>query len=371
MEQNLQATQTPTAPTGQLAPAPRKPKLQTIDGNTLMGMEFEPLQFTTEKILPHGLFLLAGSPKIGKSWLALDLCRAVSTGGKLWDFTAATGDVLYFALEDRHRRIQDRLKKIQAENINLSRLHTSLTATGLYNGLLEDIDDFISLYPQTNLIIIDTFEHIRNGGGTENTLYSCDYRDMNKLREITNKHKLTLLLIHHTRKLSDPDPLNTISGSTGLSGATDGLFVLEKIKRTGNTAKLTIANRDTEGFCFDLRFDNDTCRWIFVGNHADTEDGDDDILAILVDDFLQEEWSGTATELCNELKKLSDSFDIPPNTIKKRLTALKNLFKNEFNIAVDFDRSRKSRNIFLKRECIDEAIEESMDGQLSLDGVTA
>jgi len=148
--------------------APRKPKLQTIDGNTLMAMDFEPLQFTTEKILPHGLFILAGSPKIGKSWLALDLCRAVATGGKLWDFTAQQGDVLYFALEDRHRRVQDRLKKIQAENINLAHLHTNLTAAGLHNGLLDEVNDFISCYPRTNLIIIDTFEHIRNGGSNPN-----------------------------------------------------------------------------------------------------------------------------------------------------------------------------------------------------------
>jgi len=63
-----------------------EPKLSTIDGGTLMAMDFEPLQFTAEKILPHGLFILAGSPKVGKSWLALDLCRAVATGGKLWDF---------------------------------------------------------------------------------------------------------------------------------------------------------------------------------------------------------------------------------------------------------------------------------------------
>jgi hypothetical protein len=313
-----------------------------------MAMEFEPLQFTAEKILPHGLFILAGSPKIGKSWLALDLCRAVATGGKLWDFNAEQGDVLYFALEDRHRRIQDRLKKIQGENINLSRLHTSLTAAGLQAGLLDDVNDFISFYPQTNLIIIDTFEHIRKGGSNEKTLYSCDYKDMNLLREITNRHKVTLLLIHHTRKMHDPDPLNTISGSTGLSGATDGLLVLEKAKRTGDNAKLTIANRDTEGFCFDLRFDNDACRWVFVGNHQDSEDNGD-MLAILIDDFLQDEWSGTATELCAELKKQCDSFSLTPNTITKNLKAADGLFKKEFNIAVSFGRVSNKRGIILKR----------------------
>jgi hypothetical protein len=317
-------------------------------------MEFEPLQFTAEKILPHGLFILAGSPKIGKSWMALDLCRAVATGGKLWDFTCAEGTVLFFALEDRHRRIQDRLKKIQAENVSLSRLHTSLTAAGLHNGLMEDIDDFISFYPQTNLIVIDTFEHIRNGGNTENTLYACDYRDMNKLREITNKHKLTLLLIHHTRKLRDDDPLNTISGSTGLSGATDGLFVLEKTRRTGNDAKLTIANRDTEGFCFDLRLDSETCRWVFIGNHLDDDDGGD-ALAVLLDDFLQEGWSGTATELCNELKKQDSGFDLIPSTISKRLKAVSGLLRNEFNIAIEFGRVSNKRGIILKRIPGDEA----------------
>ena len=353
---SAQTPQNPNAQTGQQAPLePRRPKLQTIDGNTLMSMQFDPLQFTAEKILPHGLFLLAGSPKIGKSWMALDLCRAVATGGKLWDFSCTAGDVLYFALEDRHRRVQDRLKKIRADNLDLSRLHTSLTAAGLYSGLHEDIDDFISCYPQTNLIIIDTFEHIRKGGGVENTLYACDYKDMNKLREITNKHKITLLLIHHTRKLKDDDPLNTISGSTGLSGGTDGLLVLEKLKRTKNDAKLTIANRDTEGFCFNLRLEADTCCWAFIGNNVEDEGGDDDILAILVDDFLQDEWSGTATELCNELKKQSDSFDIQPNTISKRLKAMDGLFKKEFGISISFGRVSSKRGIILKRTPEDEA----------------
>ena len=56
------------------------PKLVTMNGNALLNTQFASLRFTAEKILPHGLFILAGSPKIGKSWLALDLCRAVATG---------------------------------------------------------------------------------------------------------------------------------------------------------------------------------------------------------------------------------------------------------------------------------------------------
>lgn len=172
---------------------------------------------------------------------------------------------------------------------------------------------------------------------------------MNRLREITDKHDLTLLLVHHTRKMYDPDPLNTISGSTGLIGAVDGVFVLEKAKRTGDAAILTIANRDTQDFCFNLRFDEEVCRWAFIGNSIDGGE-DEDALVVLLDDFLKEDWSGTATELCDELKKLDVDFALAPAVITKKLKALSSLFRNEYHIAIDFERTRSSKRIFLRRE---------------------
>ena len=327
----------------------QKPKtLSTIDGNTLMAQEFEPLRFSVEKILPHGLFILAGSPKIGKSWLSLDLCRAVATGGSLWDFQAEQGDVLYFALEDNYNRLQNRLKQIEAENLDISRLHMATASFGLQDGLLEQIHSFVTANPGTNLITIDTLEHIRNSEQTSN-LYACDYRDMTRLREITSKYPLTLMLIHHTRKMFDPDPLNTISGSTGLIGAVDGVFVLEKTKRTSDNAKLTIANRDTEGFCFDLQFDSEKCRWDFIGNNVGGEE-DEDTLIAQVDGFLKDDWSGTPTELHEELKKREAGFELNPSSLAKRLKALSGLFRKECRILIDFERNRSGRRIFLRRE---------------------
>ncbi len=324
-----------------------KKVFSTIDGNTLMASAFEPLRFSVDKILPHGLFILAGSPKVGKSWLTLDLCQAIAAGGKLWDYAAAQGNVLYLALEDTFNRLQNRLSQMEAEKLDISRLHLATASFGLQDGLLEQIHNFISAHPETNFIAIDTLEHIRNGEQDKN-LYACDYRDMKRLREITNRHPLTLLLIHHTRKMYDPDPLNTISGSTGLIGAVDGVFVLEKSRRTGSDAKLTIANRDTEGFCFNLHFDTETCRWSFAGNNLDGDEGEDAV-AILLNDFLQDVWSGTATELCRELKKYDGSQDITPAVLTKKLKSLYGLFKEEFNIEVSFERSRNSRRIFLRR----------------------
>ena len=323
-------------------------KLSVIDGASLLALDIEPPRFIVAKFIPAGLHILAGSPKIGKSWLSLDLCQAVATGGCLWDFQANQGDVLYLALEDSYNRLQNRLKQIEAEKLDISRLHMATASFGLQDGLLEQIHNFVTANPGTTLIAIDTLEHIRNGEQTSN-LYACDYRDMNRLREITSKHPLTLMLIHHTRKMYDPDPLNTISGSTGLIGAVDGVFVLEKSKRTGDKAKLTIANRDTEGFCFDLRFDSEKCRWEFVGNST-TSDEDEDTLVVLVDDFLKDEWSGTATELCAELKRAEAGFDLNPAVLTKKLKALSGLFKKDHHILVDFERTRSSKRIFLRRE---------------------
>jgi hypothetical protein len=178
--------------------------------------------------------------------------------------------------------------------------------------------------------------------------YSCDYSDMSKLREITDKHKLTLLLVHHTRKMYDPDPLNTVSGSTGLIGAVDGAFVLVKSKRTGSKAKLIISNRDTESFSFELRFDPDTCLWDFIGNS--TEDGEDeDAFCFSLNEFLQDEWSGTATELCNELKKRDPNFPFIPSTLGKQLNASIGALKKDYGIIYDRDRSNKTKQIFLRR----------------------
>ena len=321
--------------------------LSTIDGNTLMAQEYEPLQFSIDTILPHGIFVFAGSPKVGKSFLTLDMCRAISTGGKLWDFKATQGEALYLALEDRHNRLQARLRQIKADSEDISRLHLATASFGLSNGLLEQVHNFIAEYPGTNFIAIDTLEKIRDGG-RDRDMYSCDYSDMGKLREITEKHRLTLLLVHHTRKMYDPDPLNTVSGSTGLIGAVDGVFVLIKDRRTGNSAKLTISNRDTESFCFELRFDPDTCRWDYMGNSAVGGD-DDDALCFLLNEFLKEDWNGTATELCSELKRLNTDFSMSPAVISKQISAISASLKKDYGILFERDRNMKARRIFLQR----------------------
>ena len=181
-------------------------------------------------------------------------------------------------------------------------------------------------------------------------MYSCDYRDIGKLREALEGNTVTLLLVHHTRKMYDPDPLNTLSGSTGLVGAVDGVWVLEKEKRTEGKGKLTIANRDTEGYCFKVEFEKANCRWSFLG----VDDGKhtserDKKFCHLVHSFLNEQWQGTATELCDCLVQIDSSTDIAPRSIARKLEGVSEQLQADYGIAFKANRSSKGKNICLYR----------------------
>ena len=325
------------------------PPLETITANTLMNTDYPPLAFSIERLLPRGIFILAGSGKIGKSWLSLDMCIAVVTGGKLWEFNACEGEVLYLALEDTHPRLKERLERIQGETESTEKLHLAISSLGITDGLIEQIKVFISANPNTKLIVIDTLERIRNSE-QDKSMYSCDYRDIGKLREALEGNAVTLLLVHHTRKMYDPDPLNTLSGSTGLVGVVDGVWVLEKEKRTEGKGTLTIANRDTEGYCFKVEFEKANCRWNFLGAEEELAENEDENFCDLIAELVTSTFTGTATQLVEEVKKLDESFDISSRGIAKKLSSLQGLLREKYGIKYLWERGHKGRMITLFRE---------------------
>ena len=322
--------------------------LETITASTLMNTQFDPLSFSIEKLLPQGIFILAGSGKIGKSWFALDMCVAVASWGKLWNFQATQGDVLYLALEDTHPRLQGRLQLIQEENIDTDKLYLAVSSLGISDGLIQQIKAFIAANPSTKLIVIDTLERIRNTD-QDKSMYACDYRDMTILREITNAHAVTLLLVHHTRKMYDPDPLNTLSGSTGLVGAVDGVWVLEKEKRIGDKGKLTIANRDTEGYCFSVMFDKENCRWNCLGSAEDVADEEQNSFCRIINEFVKTVWRGTSTGLCEAMAKADIELGLSSAAITKMLNKNKEILQSDYGILYSYDRKKSERIITLAR----------------------
>ena len=233
-------------------------KLETMTAEQLQSAPYSPVPFLVDELLPEGLHILAGAPKIGKSWLALWLCLCVSQGQPLWNFAVTQGEVLYLSLEDSYRRIQSRLFDLTEDAPPT--LHFAILADTLKHGLEQQIEQFLVEHPATKLVVIDTLQRVQSTGGDSN-LYANDYQDVGLLKQLADKHHIAILLIHHLRKLHDDDPMNMISGSTGLSGAADSAFVLQKNARSANAASLHCIGRDIPDRTLKLELGEDDHVW--------------------------------------------------------------------------------------------------------------
>ena len=225
--------------------------LETMTAEQLQRAPYSPVPFLVDELIPEGLHILAGAPKIGKSWLALWLCLCVSQGQPLWNFATTQGEALYLSLEDSFQRIQTRLFDLTEDAPPT--LHFAIMADTLKHGLEQQIEQFLTEHPNTKLVVIDTLQRVRSAGSDSN-LYANDYQDIGLLKRLADRRHIAILLIHHLRKLHDDDPMNMISGSTGLSGAADSTFVFQKNSRLANVASLHCTGRDIPDRTLKLEF---------------------------------------------------------------------------------------------------------------------
>ena len=270
-------------------------RLRTIDGATLMSQPLHPPNFIVDSLFSQGLHILAGSPKVGKSWLALWLAVTVAKGDPVWGMNTRQGDTLYLCLEDSNRRIQNRLFEITEDAP--ATVHFCTACGRMGSGLEEQLERFLTEHPDTVLVIIDTLQLVR-GLGCDMT-YANDYRDLSALKQLADSHGIAILLIHHLRKMKDDDPMNMISGTTGISGATDSGFVLKETRRGSGVATLYCTGRDIEHRELKLRRSEDNI-WEL------TEDGrshtDTDLVPLLLP-LLENsaDYIGTPTELVQRI----------------------------------------------------------------------
>lgn len=298
-------------------------KLETMDAETLMTTPMQPLKFIVQGLIPQGLHVLAGSPKIGKSWLSLWICLQVAKGEKVWEFETTRSEVLYLCLEDSFARIQSRLFELTDEAPPT--LHFAIMSDSIGSGLEHQIENFVKEHPDTGLIVIDTLQKVRKTVSSNVNPYAADYDDINALKQIADKHKIAIMLIHHLRKTSDSDPLNMISGTSGIAGGADSNFVLQKDKRTENTATLICTGRDIEGRELFLEFNKESFVWeLLQPIEMEQLIVPDEI--ILLCDFIKSvgSFTGTATELADVLK-----LELRPAVLKKRIIKhMEHLIKN-------------------------------------------
>ena len=324
-------------------------KLETITAEDLQNRTYEPTHFLVDELIPEGLHILAGAPKIGKSWLALWLCLCVAQGQALWNFATTQGEALYLSLEDSFQRIQTRLFDLTEDAPPT--LHFAIMADTLKHGLEQQIEQFLVEHPATKLVVIDTLQRVR-GTGSDSNLYANDYQDIGLLKRLADKQHIAILLIHHLRKLHDDDPMNMISGSTGLSGAADSAFVLQKNARSANAASLHCTGRDIPDRTLKLELDEDDHVWKLLADSktcSTTSKISMLQIEILLSELLQKEAeiSAPAKALLEKIDP-AGSEDWTPNSFSHQIRKSVDTLR-QTGIFVSFRRSNGERLICLKR----------------------
>jgi len=197
-------------------------------------------------LLPEGFSLLGGKPKVGKSWLALQVALTCVQLGKR---------VVYFALEDTRGRLQKRLKHlgiIDPEALKDLPILFSFELPKIGKGAIKEIRACIQEF-KPDLVIIDPWAKIKPQTKGKD-LYLEEYQTLDVFKDFL-KDWVNILLVHHTRKSPSEDPLDEILGSTGQTAVVDNVLVLKR-GRGSQTAVLHLIPRDFEEADLGLRFEN-------------------------------------------------------------------------------------------------------------------
>jgi RecA-family ATPase len=216
--------------------------------------------------LTEGLSVLAGRPKIGKSWLALGLADAIARGGAaLGNIDVKAGSVLYLGLEDTQRRLQQRLRAVRQGLPASPKLDLATTWPRLDQGGHDQLKLWLSRHPDARLVIIDTFQKIRGKPPRRDAgVYETDSEAVAGIKALADEYGVAILAVLHLRKSAADDPLDEISGSTGLTGAVDSILILKR-DRANADAVLFATGRDIEEIESALQFDPAKGAWTLLG----------------------------------------------------------------------------------------------------------
>lgn len=240
----------------------------TVTGADLAAREFPPIKWAVPGLLPEGYGIIGGRPKIGKSWLAYDLALAVASGGFAigsLEYQVEPGTVLYLALEDNQRRLQERQKiLLNGQAGGPERLHLATEWKRLDEGGLDDLAQWLEAYQDCRLVIIDTLARVKPRLKRGADAYEHEMEIGGKLQAIAHKYHISLPAIHHTRKTRSEtgDFIDELSGSTGITGAPDFVAQLSRGRRE-DTGILEITGKDIPEIKLALKFEN--CLWTLLG----------------------------------------------------------------------------------------------------------
>jgi hypothetical protein len=249
--------------------ADRPPRLRTAwTADELMAERFPPPRWAVPGLIAEGVNLLAGPPKVGKSWLSLGLALDVAGGASaLGTIPVQAGPVLYLALEDTPRRLQSRMRKILDERPAPGGLTLATTCPPLPEGGAAAIASWLTRNPAARMVVIDVFAKVRGRPTAAVSAYDADYAAIGHAKKLADDYGVALVLVHHVRKAGADDFLEAVSGTNGLAGAADATLVLRRPRGEAD-GMLSVTGRDVDESEHALRFTAENGAWTLLDGPA-------------------------------------------------------------------------------------------------------
>ena len=285
-----------------------------ISASDLYDTEIEPIRWVVQDILPEGLAILVAASKIGKSWMMMQLANAIVENKEFLNQPTMHSSVLYFALEDNDRRLKGRMNIIWKNKKPSKEMLFKTDAKTLDTGLIDQLKRIVKINKGIKLIIFDTFQKIRGSAIKNESAYAYDYREMAMLKTFADNYNISILLVHHTRKMLDEnDVFNMTSGSTGIMAVSDTSLIIFKKKRSDEFAILNQTGRDIASREIVISHSETERTWSIVGSPEEQEEKkkkdefENSSIAITLLALLKQgsSWTGTVRELVN---RRSDMF---------------------------------------------------------------
>lgn len=306
-------------------------KIEKLQGESMASLALRyipPQKFVVPGLIPSGLTILASPPKFGKSWMCLDLAISVATGTEFMGIETNRDGVIYLALEDGDRRLQERGKKVANGRDLPENLILVKEAPILADGLLPQLNAMVEEAGiSVGMIIIDTLQKVRGPAGKTEGVYGYDYRELGQLQQFALDRDVALVIVHHLNKGGDDsDFVSRLNGSTGVSGAADSIITLTRTSRGSDETKMSITGRDVQERVLIIQMDWSNYRWILLGDEKDVErdredidfradplvktvlwglaDAEDALLADEEHEYTEVVWSCTSQDLMDSAKRL-------------------------------------------------------------------
>lgn len=272
-----QSTSTSSRPEDLAPPPPEPPETDSggggEDSHLLSGLrdgawldvqDFPPLAYAVDGIIPEGMSVIAGAPKVGKSALVLDIALAVAAGGCAFGhLPVEKRPVLYLALEDGHRRMQDRCRTLLGgEPIPPAFEYLTAIQPGTVQSTIEA---WLARHPaEAPLVIVDTLAKVKPPAQYGESAYQHDYRVASMLKRLVDDRPGSSLVInHHDRKAGADDYIDRVSGTHGVAGAADTIIIVSR-PRGEQEATLQVAGRDVPEGEYAARYNLQ--RWALAGD---------------------------------------------------------------------------------------------------------